>query len=70
MRKFTRFFVMVCCGVMVLTIFVGVVLRYGFSVGIPLSEDLPRYLMVIVTFLGAAVAFRYQEPYQHYPLYR
>jgi TRAP-type C4-dicarboxylate transport system permease small subunit len=56
LRKFTRFLVMASCGVMVLTIFVGVVLRYMFSIGIPLSEDLPRYLMVIVTFLGAAVA--------------
>jgi len=56
LRKLTQFLVMACCGVMVLTIFVGVVLRYGFSIGIPLSEDLPRYLMVIVTFLGGAVA--------------
>lgn len=61
LRRIVRFAVMICCAIMLLTIFVAVVLRYVFSIGIALSEDLPRYLMVVVTFLGAAVALDTQS---------
>lgn len=44
--------------VMVVLVFGNVVLRYGFSSGIQVSEELSRWLFVWVTFLGAVVAMR------------
>lgn len=38
--------------------FVNVVLRYGFDVGVAWSEELVRYLMIWITFVGVAVAVR------------
>jgi C4-dicarboxylate transporter DctQ subunit len=38
--------------------FVNVVLRYGFDVGVAWSEELVRYLMIWITFIGIAVAVR------------
>jgi C4-dicarboxylate transporter DctM subunit len=56
LRKFVKFVAITCCGVLILTVVVAVVLRYLFGLGLAFSEDLPRYLMVVVTFLGAALA--------------
>ena len=44
--------------VMVVLVFGNVVLRYGFNSGITISEELSRWLLVWLTFLGAIVALR------------
>ena len=44
--------------VMVVLVFGNVVLRYGFNSGITISEELSRWLLVWLTFLGAIVAVR------------
>lgn len=43
---------------MVVLVFTNVVLRYAFSSGITVSEELSRWLFVWLTFLGAVVAMR------------
>jgi TRAP-type C4-dicarboxylate transport system permease small subunit len=43
---------------MVLLVFGNVVLRYAFNSGIATSEELSRWLLVWLTFLGAIVALR------------
>jgi TRAP-type transport system small permease protein len=47
-----------CLAVMVVLVFGNVVLRYAFNSGITMSEELSRWLMVWLTFLGAIVALR------------
>jgi TRAP-type C4-dicarboxylate transport system permease small subunit len=47
-----------CLVVMVVLVFGNVVLRYGFNSGITISEELSRWLLVWLTFLGAIVALR------------
>jgi TRAP-type C4-dicarboxylate transport system permease small subunit len=47
-----------CLAVMVVLVFGNVVLRYGFNSGITISEELSRWLLVWLTFLGAIVAVR------------
>lgn len=47
-----------CLAVMVVLVFGNVVLRYGFNLGITVSEELSRWLFVYLTFLGAIVAMR------------
>ncbi|TPQ40284.1 C4-dicarboxylate ABC transporter permease [Bradyrhizobium guangdongense] len=47
-----------CLLVMVVLVFGNVVLRYGFNSGIAISEELSRWLLVWLTFLGAIVALR------------
>jgi TRAP-type C4-dicarboxylate transport system permease small subunit len=47
-----------CLAVMVVLVFGNVVLRYGFNLGITVSEELSRLLFVWLTFLGAIVAMR------------
>lgn len=44
--------------VMVVLVFGNVVLRYVFNSGITVSEELSRWLLVWLTFLGAVVALR------------
>lgn len=44
--------------VMVVLVFGNVVLRYGFNSGIAISEELSRWFLVWLTFLGAVVAMR------------
>jgi TRAP-type transport system small permease protein len=43
---------------MVVLVFGNVVLRYGFNLGITVSEEISRWLFVWLTFLGAIVAMR------------
>lgn len=43
---------------MVALVFGNVVLRYGFNLGITVSEELSRFLFVWLTFIGAIVAMR------------
>lgn len=47
-----------CLAVMVVLVFSNVVLRYVFNSGIATSEELSRWLLVWLTFLGAIVALR------------
>lgn len=47
----------VCLGVMAVSVFVNVVLRYGFGSGIAASEELSRLLFVWMVFIGATAAY-------------
>ncbi len=55
---FKAFDVLIVVGmtVMSLLVFLNVVLRYGFSSGIPFSVEVSRVLLVWIIFLGASVA--------------
>jgi TRAP-type transport system small permease protein len=46
-----------CLGVMALSVFVNVVLRYGFGSGVAASEELSRLLFVWMVFIGATAAY-------------
>lgn len=48
----------VCLALMVSLVFGNVVLRYAFNSGIPISEEMSRWLFVWLTFLGGIVALR------------
>ena len=56
--QFLKAAIVACLAVMVVLVFGNVVLRYAFNSGITLSEELSRWLMVWLTFLGAIVALR------------
>jgi TRAP-type C4-dicarboxylate transport system permease small subunit len=56
--RLLKFVIAVCLAVMVVLVFGNVVLRYGFNSGITVSEELSRWLLVWLTFLGAIVALR------------
>jgi len=56
LRKGIRFVAITCCGVLILTVFVNVILRYVFNSGLPFGEDLTRYLMVVVVFFAGSLA--------------
>lgn len=53
-----RVTIALCLAAMVVLVFSNVVLRYVFNSGIPTSEELSRWLLVWLTFLGAIVALR------------
>src|SRR3977135_933209 len=53
-----KFVIALCLALMVVLVFGNVVLRYGFNSGITVSEELSRWLLVWLTFLGAIVAVR------------
>ena len=53
-----KFVIVLCLAAMVVLVFGNVVLRYGFNSGITISEELSRWLLVWLTFLGAIVAVR------------
>jgi TRAP-type transport system small permease protein len=55
---FLKAVIAACLAVMVVLVFGNVVLRYGFNSGITISEELSRWLLVWLTFLGAIVALR------------
>src|ERR1051325_6153230 len=50
--------IVICLAAMVVLVFTNVVLRYIFNSGIATSEELSRWLLVWLTFLGAIVALR------------
>jgi TRAP-type transport system small permease protein len=56
--KFLDTVIAVFLALMVIMVFGNVVLRYGFSSGIAISEELSRWLFVWVTFMGAVVALK------------
>ena len=47
-----------CLALMVILVFGNVVLRYGFNLGITISEELSRWLFIWLIFLGAIIAMR------------
>lgn len=47
----------VCLGVMAVSVFSNVVLRYGFGTGVAASEELSRLLFVWMVFIGATAAY-------------
>jgi TRAP-type C4-dicarboxylate transport system permease small subunit len=47
----------ICLGVMAVSVFVNVVLRYGFGSGVAASEELSRLLFVWMVFIGATAAY-------------
>ena len=53
-----KIFIALCLAAMVILVFGNVVLRYGFNMGITLSEEMSRWLFVYLTFVGAIVAMR------------
>src|SRR3954466_5680393 len=55
---FLKAVIALCLAVMVVLVFGNVVLRYGFNSGITVSEELSRWMLVWLTFLGAIVALR------------
>jgi TRAP-type C4-dicarboxylate transport system permease small subunit len=44
-----------CMVVMLVLVFANVVMRFGFNSGIDISEELPRFAFVWMTFIGAVV---------------
>ncbi|MGX5219625.1 MULTISPECIES: TRAP transporter small permease [Pseudomonas] len=53
-----KLIIVLCMGVMVVMVFGNVVMRYAFNSGITVSEELSRWLFVLMVFLGALVALR------------
>jgi len=47
----------ICLGVMAVSVFVNVILRYGFGSGLASSEELSRLLFVWMVFIGATAAY-------------
>jgi TRAP-type C4-dicarboxylate transport system permease small subunit len=56
--KVLKVAVALCLAAMVVLVFSNVVLRYAFNSGIATSEEVSRWLLVWLTFLGAIVALR------------
>jgi TRAP-type transport system small permease protein len=54
--KVLEAFIAACLVLMVALVFGNVVLRYGFNSGIPVAEEMSRWLFVWLTFMGAVVA--------------
>ena len=55
---FLKVIIVLCLATMVVLVFGNVFLRYGFNSGITISEELSRWLLVWLSFLGAIVALR------------
>lgn len=56
-RRLSSTVMAICLGVMALSVFVNVVLRYGFGSGVAASEELSRLLFVWMVFIGATAAY-------------
>ena len=56
-QKICNVLMATCLAVMAIAVFVNVVMRYGFSSGIPASEELSRLLFVWMVFIGATAAY-------------
>ena len=56
-QRLTNVLLAACLGVMAVSVFVNVVLRYGFGSGIAASEELSRLLFVWMVFIGATAAY-------------
>lgn len=56
-QQITNTMMAACLGVMAVSVFVNVVLRYGFGSGVAASEELSRLLFVWMVFIGATAAY-------------
>jgi len=56
--KICQWFVIVGLAVMTVVLFAQITARYIFGTGLSWSEELARYLMVWVVYIGAAVVYR------------
>ena len=56
--RLLKLIIVLCMLGMVLMVFGNVVMRYAFNSGITVSEELSRWLFVLMVFLGALVALR------------
>jgi TRAP-type transport system small permease protein len=56
-RRLSSAMMAICLGVMALSVFINVVLRYGFGSGVAASEELSRLLFVWMVFIGATAAY-------------
>ena len=56
-QRITNTLMATCLGVMAVSVFVNVVLRYGFGSGVAASEELSRLLFVWMVFIGATAAY-------------
>lgn len=56
-QRITNTLMAACLGVMAISVFVNVVLRYGFGSGVAASEELSRLLFVWMVFIGATAAY-------------
>ncbi|MES2949859.1 MAG: TRAP transporter small permease subunit [Pseudomonadota bacterium] len=56
-QRITNTLMAACLGVMALSVFINVVLRYGFGSGVAASEELSRLLFVWMVFIGATAAY-------------
>ena len=57
LQRLVQILMAACLAVMACSVFLNVVLRYGFGSGIAVSEELSRLLFVWMVFLGAAAAY-------------
>jgi TRAP-type C4-dicarboxylate transport system permease small subunit len=56
-RRLSSHLMALCLGMMATSVFVNVVLRYGFGSGVAASEELSRLLFVWMVFIGATAAY-------------
>lgn len=56
--RLLKLIIVLCMLGMVVMVFGNVVMRYAFNSGITVSEELSRWLFVLMVFLGALVALR------------
>ncbi|MGM8211912.1 TRAP transporter small permease [Virgibacillus sp. W0430] len=58
LKKTEEMFVGISIMGVTLLLFVNIILRYFFSAGITWAEELIRYVIIWITFLGSAICFR------------
>lgn len=56
--KAIEYLIAACLLLMTCLVFANVIARYGFDSGIPVSEEVSRYCLVWLVFLGAITALR------------
>jgi TRAP-type C4-dicarboxylate transport system permease small subunit len=56
-HKFLNTLMAACLAVMAVSVFINVVLRYGFGSGVAASEEISRLLFVWMVFIGATAAY-------------
>lgn len=56
-KRLAYFVMALCLGMMAVSVFVNVILRYGFGSGVAASEELSRLLFVWMVFIGATAAY-------------
>ncbi|WP_179134446.1 TRAP transporter small permease [Oceanobacillus timonensis] len=57
-KRIEEIFIATCLIIATVILSINVVLRYGFAANPSWVEELVRYLMIAITFIGSAVCFR------------